>query len=174
MAMNWKFELDHFCCLRNPYPQLMWTEFQTQFEMPDGSVLLHVIRDCPRSYYMSFIVKKGWPLLPAFSNRVCNLFEGGESRAPISNRSTSTGTSFQINQFNFRTFARMVRSGWKCHYCSKTISQAEEIGKCKSIHVDWYANCFLYLGHQFDYVYSCIPGRIVYSPSKESKESRCD
>lgn len=51
--------------------------FQTQYELPDGSVLLHVIKDCPRAYYMSYIVKKGWPLLPAFSNKIRQLFESG-------------------------------------------------------------------------------------------------
>lgn len=51
---------------------------QTQYEFSDGSTLLHVIKECPRSYYMSFIVKKGWPLLPSFSHRIRKLFEGGK------------------------------------------------------------------------------------------------
>lgn len=50
---------------------------QNKYENTDGSAMLHVIKECPRSYYMSFIVKKGSPLLPTFSNFIRSLFEGG-------------------------------------------------------------------------------------------------
>lgn len=64
------------------FPKLnTWFSFiyflQTRYELPDGSVLLHVVKDCPRAYYMSYIVKKGWPLLPEFSNKIIQLFEAG-------------------------------------------------------------------------------------------------
>lgn len=51
--------------------------FQKQYVNPDGSVLLHIIKQCPRSYYMAYIVKKGSPLLPTFSNYIRSMFEGG-------------------------------------------------------------------------------------------------
>lgn len=37
-----------------------------------------MVRECPRSYYMAFIVKRGYPLLPIFSDRVRYLFEAGK------------------------------------------------------------------------------------------------
>lgn len=45
---------------------------------PDGSVLLHAVPECPRSYYLSYITKRGWPLLPSFSAKIQRFFEGGK------------------------------------------------------------------------------------------------
>lgn len=90
---NRKSHSDGYCLLT-----CIWTrmEFQTQYEMSDGSVLLHVIKDCPRSYYMSYIVKKGWPLLPTFGNRIRSLFEGGESGLSSNHKLLVISVQFKV------------------------------------------------------------------------------
>ncbi|XP_037912067.1 uncharacterized protein LOC119652196 [Hermetia illucens] len=49
----------------------------TTFELADGSALLHVIEECPRSYHLAFIVRKGWPFLTRFNEIVMRFSEAG-------------------------------------------------------------------------------------------------
>ncbi|KAJ6646224.1 hypothetical protein Bhyg_01435, partial [Pseudolycoriella hygida] len=50
----------------------------TRYELNDGTVLLHAVKECPRSYYLSYIAKKGWPFKPVFDNVIQRYFEGGK------------------------------------------------------------------------------------------------
>lgn len=51
---------------------------QNKYEESDGSALLHVIKECPRSYYMAFIIKRGSSLVKPFNNFIRRLFEAGK------------------------------------------------------------------------------------------------
>lgn len=42
-----------------------------------GSPLLHVIRECPRHYFLTYIVRKGWPFLPKFNQMIARFAESG-------------------------------------------------------------------------------------------------
>lgn len=50
---------------------------KTKYELPNGKVLLHVIEECPRVYYLAYIVRKGWPFAPYFNDILSRFFEAG-------------------------------------------------------------------------------------------------
>lgn len=52
--------------------------FQTKFLHRDGSPKLHVIKECPRHYFLTYIIRKGWPLLPRFNQVIDRLAEAGK------------------------------------------------------------------------------------------------
>lgn len=54
-----------------------FSEFQTKFLYPDGSPKLHVIKECPRHYFLTYIVRRGWPFLPRFNMVMTRLAEAG-------------------------------------------------------------------------------------------------
>lgn len=39
--------------------------------------MLHVIKDCPRHYFLAYIVYRDWPLLPRFNQLLQRFSEGG-------------------------------------------------------------------------------------------------
>ncbi|KAJ9583702.1 hypothetical protein L9F63_021955 [Diploptera punctata] len=43
----------------------------------DGSPLLHIVEECPRLYFLAYIVRKGSPYLPAINKIVLRLIESG-------------------------------------------------------------------------------------------------
>lgn len=51
--------------------------FQYKYRADDGSSPVHIIEECIRSFYLTYIVKKGSALYPSFSNHVQQLVEGG-------------------------------------------------------------------------------------------------
>lgn len=50
---------------------------QTKYLNVDGSPKLHVIQECPRHYYLTYITRKDWPFLPKFNKILFRLAEGG-------------------------------------------------------------------------------------------------
>lgn len=50
---------------------------QNRFVNSDKNPILHVVRECPRLYYLSYIVRKGSPLLQSIDNIVRYAFEAG-------------------------------------------------------------------------------------------------
>lgn len=42
--------------------------------------MLHVIKDCPRHYFLAYIVYRDWPLLPRFNQLLQRFSEGGFAR----------------------------------------------------------------------------------------------
>lgn len=42
-----------------------------------GSPLLNVIAECPRHYFLTYIVRKGWPFLPKFNQMIARFAEAG-------------------------------------------------------------------------------------------------
>lgn len=42
-----------------------------------GSPLLNVIKECPRHYFLTYIVRKGWPFLPKFNQMMERYAEAG-------------------------------------------------------------------------------------------------
>lgn len=57
--------------------QCRYLLFQTTFQRPDGSAFVHVVEECPRHYFLAYIVKKGWPLLPRFNYILSKFSEAG-------------------------------------------------------------------------------------------------
>lgn len=49
----------------------------TKYELNDGSPLLHLVPECPRTYYLAYIVKRGWPFLSTFSMAIRRFSEAG-------------------------------------------------------------------------------------------------
>lgn len=43
----------------------------------DGSPKLHIVKECPRHYFITYIVRRNWPLLPRFNKVLYRLAEGG-------------------------------------------------------------------------------------------------
>lgn len=43
----------------------------------DGSTRLHVVKECPRDYFLVYIVREGWPLFPRFNNILRRFSEAG-------------------------------------------------------------------------------------------------
>lgn len=60
--------------LLNVFFQLL---LQTKYLNVDGSPKLHVIQECPRHYYLTYITRKDWPFLPKFNKILYRLAEGG-------------------------------------------------------------------------------------------------
>lgn len=52
--------------------------FQTTYQRPDGSAFVHVINECPRHYFLAYIVKKGWPFLSCFNYMLIKFSEAGK------------------------------------------------------------------------------------------------
>ena len=70
-------------------------EFQTGFTRNDGSRMVHVVDECPGHFYLSYIVRKGWPLLSRFSQV---LIKFGESGKP-----TRISIEYELNDSDFVT-----------------------------------------------------------------------
>uniref|UniRef100_A0A336MYF5 CSON003021 protein n=1 Tax=Culicoides sonorensis TaxID=179676 RepID=A0A336MYF5_CULSO len=49
----------------------------TKFMRDDGYPLLHVMQNCPRSYYIGYMVRKGWPFAGDFSRLITKFKEAG-------------------------------------------------------------------------------------------------
>lgn len=52
-------------------------QFQTKYLNKDGSPKLHVIKDCPRHYFLTYIVYRDWPMLYRFNKILHHLAEAG-------------------------------------------------------------------------------------------------
>lgn len=50
---------------------------QTRYYRPDGSPKVHVVSECPRHYFLTYIVSKDWPLQPRFNKLLMRFAEGG-------------------------------------------------------------------------------------------------
>lgn len=50
----------------------------TKFGSSAGVPLVHVIDECPRDYYVAYITRKAWPLLPSFNQKVMHFSEAGQ------------------------------------------------------------------------------------------------
>lgn len=50
---------------------------RTKFMRNDGYPLLHVMKECPRSYYIGYMVRKGWPFAKDISRMIVNFREAG-------------------------------------------------------------------------------------------------
>lgn len=50
---------------------------KTKYLDDDGSPLLNVINECPRHYFLTYIVRKGWPFLPKFNQMIEFFTEAG-------------------------------------------------------------------------------------------------
>lgn len=53
--------------------------YKDKYTLPDGTVLLNTVKECPRAYYLSYIVRKGFPLLPRFDEILLRFFEAGNT-----------------------------------------------------------------------------------------------
>lgn len=53
---------------------------QTTYQRPDGSAYVHVVEECPRHYFLAYIVKKGWPLLPRVNHILSKFSEAGKNK----------------------------------------------------------------------------------------------
>lgn len=51
--------------------------FQTFYERPDGSALLHIVPQCPRNFHLGYVIKKGWPHKTKFVRVLEQFYEGG-------------------------------------------------------------------------------------------------
>lgn len=49
----------------------------TKFVEPGGRPLLNVVQECPRDYYVAYLTRAGWPLLPTFNWSIQKFFEAG-------------------------------------------------------------------------------------------------
>lgn len=58
--------------------------------------MLHVVKECPQTYFLTYIVRKGWPLLPRFNTIIRRLSEGGAADISFScaNKSQRLISSF--------------------------------------------------------------------------------
>lgn len=52
----------------------------TRYVTPSGRPFVHVVEECPRAYYVAFLTRIGWPLLPTFNRSIIKFFEAGEHR----------------------------------------------------------------------------------------------
>lgn len=50
---------------------------QTKYLNADGSPQLHVVAECPRHYYLTYISRRDWPFLPRFNKILFRLSESG-------------------------------------------------------------------------------------------------
>lgn len=50
---------------------------KTKFMRSDGYPLLHVMTECPRSFYIGYMVRKGWPFAADFSRMIISFKEAG-------------------------------------------------------------------------------------------------
>jgi hypothetical protein len=48
-----------------------------KYRANDGSLLLHVVRECPRNYLLGYVVPRGSPYLPYFNQGIARLVEAG-------------------------------------------------------------------------------------------------
>lgn len=67
-------------CVRNIIKKILSIHLhanQNRFVNSDKNPILHVVRECPRLYYLSYIVRKGSPLLQSIDNIVRYAFEAG-------------------------------------------------------------------------------------------------
>jgi hypothetical protein len=48
-----------------------------KYRTNDGSLLLHLVRECPRHYLLSYLVPRGSPYLPYFNQGIARLVEAG-------------------------------------------------------------------------------------------------
>lgn len=53
--------------------------FKTKYRNPDGTMMLHIVDECPRDYHVGFLVKKGWPFRNKFNRILLILFEAGKA-----------------------------------------------------------------------------------------------
>lgn len=56
---------------------------------------MHVIRECPRHYFLTFIVYKDWPLLSRFNKLMLRIAEGGLILNPL-NHPSNKPSAFNI------------------------------------------------------------------------------
>lgn len=49
----------------------------TNFVAPGGRPMVHVVQECPRDYYVAYLTRSGWPLLPTFNWLIQKFFEAG-------------------------------------------------------------------------------------------------
>lgn len=47
------------------------------YKNADGTPMLHVMKECPRHYFLSYMVYRDWPLLYRFNKLMLRLSEGG-------------------------------------------------------------------------------------------------
>lgn len=50
---------------------------ETKFTGEEGEPLLHIVKECPRSAFLAYIVPKGSPFLPKFDSIIQTFLEGG-------------------------------------------------------------------------------------------------
>lgn len=51
--------------------------FQTRYINVDGTPKLHVVKECPRHYFLTYIVYKDFPLLYRFNKLILRYTEAG-------------------------------------------------------------------------------------------------
>ncbi|GAB0087902.1 uncharacterized protein DMENIID0001_022640 [Sergentomyia squamirostris] len=51
---------------------------EMMYTNPDGSPKIHVVKQCPRTQHMAYIVRKGWSFAPLFNKVLGRLKEAGE------------------------------------------------------------------------------------------------
>lgn len=52
---------------------------QKRYELADGTVQLHAIKECPKTTQITYIVRRGWPFLPVFNNIIQRFNEAGSN-----------------------------------------------------------------------------------------------
>lgn len=95
-------------CLNNITRRILL--LQTKYLKADGSPMLHVVKECPRHYYLTYITRKDWPFLPKFNKILIRLAEGGFTkfwhdstantliqRAYLDRNNYSAGQAFSLN-----------------------------------------------------------------------------
>lgn len=71
----------------------------TNFVDPGGRPLVHVVQECPRDYYVAYLTRTGWPLLPTFNWNIQTFFEAGRFAAiSINSKLPSMRRMGKINQ----------------------------------------------------------------------------
>ena len=51
---------------------------QTKYSKPDGSPLLHIVEECPRHYYLTYIMKRGSPFISQLNMVLMQYYEAGK------------------------------------------------------------------------------------------------
>lgn len=83
----------------------------TNFVVPGGRPLVHVVNECPRDYYVAYLTRRGWPLLDTFNWNIIIFLEAGERMKEVMNgRIPGIKTPF-----NCRTDPEVVRGDGERH-----------------------------------------------------------
>lgn len=66
----------HDVCICQPF-KIIFAASQTKYVRSDGTTLVHIVKECPSTYHLGYIVKKGSPYQPLFNRVLLQFFESG-------------------------------------------------------------------------------------------------